>query len=751
MPSATAASATTASRQGLVSVDGKTFPLRAARLEARASLGLAWSTLTQEYENPWAEPLEVLYTLPLPADGAVLGYDIRLGERTITGVVESRDQARKKYDEALLAGHTAGLLEEERADTFTLSLGNLPGKASARVEVRVMHRLAFQPGATNIGAQWEYRFPTVVGVRYHGAPGRVPDAGALDPERADEGGTPARLDLDLVIADGDGGLAPTSPSHELILRETEGVCRVALANPERLDRDVVVRWRAASAEIGARLVEGPGLPGDPGRYGLLTLTPPAVPRATFARDLTILIDASGSMSGPPIEQAKEIAIALLRSLSSSDRFEVLAFANSVTALTRGIVAATPKAVDRAAAELRSLRARGGTEMASAVTEALEPLRRDSQRQVVLITDGQIGFEGEIVGRVLRELPAGARLHVAGVGMAPNRTLTHAASRAGRGVEVIVGTREDASASAETLCRATAAPVLTNVLVSGSAVAAVAQEKPVDVFAGRPALLALELRPEGGTIEVRGDVADRGGTWSEEITVGPLPTEAVEGPALGALFGRERVEDCEMLLAGESRGSKHTWLETIESLGLRHRIATRRTSLVAISENPTVDPSDPRRRERLAVEMPLDLSAEGVGFASPIAARPLHAQALWRRAYETFGLIGVSDSAGVEISEAGAAPVVARGRILRHEADVLVIELDVPPEGFCVPADGARLVLTAGGKVKATVIGDLGTRAGSYAAGLTVRLALRLDRPLSLSGVESLVLSGPDQLLEIDLR
>lgn len=44
-----------------------------------------------------------------------------------------------------------------------------------------------------------------------------------------------------------------------------------------------------------------------------------------------------------------------------------------------------------------------------------PLRPGAQRQVVLVTDGLIGFEAELVAAVTRSLPAASRLHTVGVG------------------------------------------------------------------------------------------------------------------------------------------------------------------------------------------------------------------------------------------------------------------------------------------------------------------------------------------------
>src|SRR5439155_28181 len=82
-------------------------------------------------------------------------------------------------------------------------------------------------------------------------------------------------------------------------------------------------------------------------------------------------------------------------------------------------------------------------MQAGVVEALRPLRPTAQRQVVLLTDGLVGFESEIVATVARDLPAGSRLHAVAVGSAPNRALTGPAARAGRGVEVVTGRGGDA--------------------------------------------------------------------------------------------------------------------------------------------------------------------------------------------------------------------------------------------------------------------------------------------------------------------
>jgi Ca-activated chloride channel family protein len=730
---------------GLVAVDGRSFPLRTAAIRATAGGGIARTVFTQSYANPYFEPLEVLYTLPLPADGAVVGYTIHLGEKVITGQIEKRETAAKMYAGALAAGRMAGLLSAERADTFTQKLGNLPPGAEVRVEIEVLHPLAFLPAVANppaTDALWQYRFPTVVGVRYEGAPGRVPDASLFDVERADPHGTPVRLDLELLVEDGEPSLlAPRSTSHALATAAAaRAATRVTLDAPARLDRDLVVEWRAGSGagapeQVGVRLVEGPGLPGDDGRYGLLTITPPARPGRTFARDLTLLIDASGSMDGAPLAAAKALAQRLLADLGPEDRFELLAFASRMEKLVSGPVSANERNRRRAREKLAALRAGGGTEMASAIAEALAPLRGDSQRQVVLLSDGYIGFEGEVVGQVLSRLPAGARLHAVGIGSAPNRSLTQAAARAGRGIELLVGGEDEVERAATRLRAALVGPLLTDLEISGSAVRASAPGRPRDVLAGAPLVLAIELAPGGGSLAVSGRTAGATGRWTEQIAVLAAAATAAEHCAVtrmpvGALHGREAIADEELHLAViEGHLEASATLDRIEALGLRHRIASRRTSLIAIAEEPSVDPRAPRRRERLPVELPAGVSAEGVGLGGPMVRErglgvAFHAGPDMVRMLR--GARGRDLFAGTDLRAVVAVPLEIEARVTCREGDLLVLEFESPADGFLLPGDRdtVRVVLDDRSVIETRVDAGLSTRTGPHARGLTLRLALR---------------------------
>jgi len=745
----------------LVSVDGKTYPLESARLLARAEGGVATTTLLQTFANPHPEPLEVLYTLPLPADGAVLGYTVRIGEKTIRGEVQPREVAARAYREALYAGRTAGLLEQQRSDTFEQRLGNVPAHTQVEIAIDVLHPLAFLASAEPAdaaGPEWEYRFPTVVGVRYHGAAGRVPDRQALSPHRGEPGDIPTRVELALTIAEESGARAH-SPSHAIACDPAGEAAVIRFAQGERLDRDVVLRWAAAAGDVGVRLVEGAGLPGDAGRYALVSVVPPAAPANTFARDLTVLIDASGSMTGLPLELAKAVVGDLLRSLRHGDRFELLAFANEVSRLTRTLVPLDERSLPTALDALDRLQAGGGTEMAHAIEQAMAPARDDAQRQVVLVTDGQIGFESEVLGRVAAA--HNVRLHVVGVGHVPNRALTQQAAAAGRGLELLVATHDGVHDAARRLVAGTAAPVLTQLAVSGTALAGHKPSRLRDVFAGQPLVFTVELSTAGGTFELRGAEAGTREAWARRIDVPAGAGTLASTPLpLGALHGREVVGELELASMGPRREAVALLDHEIETVAMRHKIVSRRTSLVAIAEEPSVDPRAPRRRERLVVELPAGVSAEGVGLfgagdaatmmpnlaimrveSMPRASRAFKLSEVLTRAFSMLDSVDTSRPSAERAEAAAGRPpeLTPAGPLLElvstdvhwPERDVLVIEFEVRFDALELPMGSVDVWLLAPdgtrSKLRGEVVPELSSHAGPNRAGTLVRLAIRLTR------------------------
>ncbi|WP_169928436.1 VIT domain-containing protein [Labilithrix luteola] len=605
--------------------DGRSLPLVSAHLRVETKGGLARAVLEQVFENPYEETLKVTYRMPLPADGSVSGYAFEIGARTVAGRVDRKAAARETFEKAILEGKTSALLEQERADVFTQSIGNIPSRQRITARITMDLRLAWRTEG-----EWELRFPTVIGPRYVGATETPEDAAAVHVDVAEKG-VRARIGLELAVGDVlSDGRRVESPSHSLRTRD-DGVIELASGAGERLDRDIVVRWAVVKPSIGASLaVARPAATSPHGRhgYGLLTVVPPSpdAGMAAQSRDLVVLLDTSGSMSGGPLTQAKRVVGQLIESLGEADRFELVEFSSRPTRYAHSPIVATREAKKKAIAWVMGLEAQGGTEMYSGIVEALTTLRAGAQRQVVLLTDGYVGGEKQLITLLHERLPEGCRMHVVGVGAAVNRSLSTAIARAGRGAEILVGLSEDAEKACRVLLDRTCAPILTDVTITGDALVEMAPEALPDVFAGAPLLAALKLNPNGGELVIRGKLAR--GTWEERVHVAPIAPSSGER-AVTALYALERVADLEVrwTMGEEAKAVDRE----IESLGVVFQISTRMTSWVAVDDAPSVDPQSGSRSESVPQELPFGTSLAsfglgsatlGFGGAPPAAAMPM---------------------------------------------------------------------------------------------------------------------------------
>ena len=119
----------------MLTPDSRLLPLVAAKLRVEAGGGLARVVLEQTFENPYDDTLRVTYKMPLPVDGALSGYAFRIGERIITGRVDRKENARARFEAAMVQGKTAALLEQDKADIFTAETGNIPPRQTIVCEI----------------------------------------------------------------------------------------------------------------------------------------------------------------------------------------------------------------------------------------------------------------------------------------------------------------------------------------------------------------------------------------------------------------------------------------------------------------------------------------------------------------------------------------------------------------------------------------------------------------------------------------
>ncbi len=93
-------------------------PLKHTAVRADISGFIARVNVKQEFVNNFSGAIEAVYVFPLSHDGAVDRMSMRIGTRTINGLIMRREEARATYEKAKQAGQTAALLDQERPNIF---------------------------------------------------------------------------------------------------------------------------------------------------------------------------------------------------------------------------------------------------------------------------------------------------------------------------------------------------------------------------------------------------------------------------------------------------------------------------------------------------------------------------------------------------------------------------------------------------------------------------------------------------------
>ena len=425
------------------------FPLKHTEVRAKIAGNLSRVEITQSFENPFIQAVEAIYTFPLPDEAAVDDMEIKIGDRTIKGSIKDRQEARKIYDRAKQAGRTAGLLEQERDNIFTQSLANIQPGEQTDVTIRYTDSLKFS------GGNYEFVLPMVVGPRYiPGTPidnssdtNLVPDATRISPPMMRSG-----HDLGVTV-EIDAGLAIDnihSTSHQLTIDRQDRIVSVKLGVGDTIpNKDFILRYQVAGDNTQATvLCQSDERGGHFAVYLIPALT--YQPEHIVPKDVVFLIDTSGSQAGDPLRKSQELMRRFINGLNPDDTFTIIDFANVATYLSPVPLANTLPNRTQAINYIERLTANGGTELMNGIEAVLNfpepPLAR--LRNIVLMTDGYIGNDNEILAAVQQHLKPGNRLYSFGVGSSTNRFLLNRLAEIGRGTCQIVRHDESTEAVAE---------------------------------------------------------------------------------------------------------------------------------------------------------------------------------------------------------------------------------------------------------------------------------------------------------------
>jgi Ca-activated chloride channel family protein len=572
-------------------------------------------------------------------------FSLFQGEEELKGETMDAGRARAIYEEIVrrhrdpalieLAGH--GLI---RARVFPIA----PGQ-TRNVTLRYTQVLSRAGDA--------YRFRHLAGT--------ARPREARPSTRATAGADQTPITFTLVADAGSSFAEPFSPTHRLrVSREGE---RLSVRPDGELRGSVDVFLPLARPTAGLSLATH--RVGSEDGYFMLTLSPGRAQGPPAPRDIAVVVDVSGSMSGEKMEQARQALHRLLGTLRDSDRFRLVAFSNRVEAQRPDWTMATRAAVTEARGWVDRLAATGGTNVAGALDEAFRTPGGDGRLHlVIVITDGLPTVGETDPDRIAARVEAtrrDARIFTFGVGYDLHTYLLERVAVAGRGTVDYVEPGADVEEAVGALAAKISHPVLVGLSLDGSPVR-LKDLQPAqlpDLYAGEE--LVLFGRYESARADAAGELSIGGmrGDRRERVAARvEFPAHAAASDYIPGLWAARKVG--ELMRTIRVEGSTPERIAEVRAIALRYGLLTEYTSYL-VQEPGTI------RTGRGAGGGVVPMAAAPTSVIGEIAVQSARLAAVRREAMTVADLAAAENTAVQQVRQQGTGERVVAGRRFRPEA------------------------------------------------------------------------------------
>ena len=532
------------SSQIRIAVDG-----RVARVE-----------IEERFRNSGVRLAEGSYLYPMPSEAVFTNFSLWIGDEEVRGETMNADQARTIYEEIV----------RRRRDPALLTFAG-HGLVRARI-------FPIGPEETR-----------KVVLRYTQLLPRAGDALRLRYSLG-ERGSAGNLGFVVTAAGAAAYGTPYSPTHAISTRQVGDHLEITLPSDAAGEVELFLPLRQGL--VGTSLVtHAPG--GEDGYFMLLLAPPQAQSGASIPRDLTLVVDVSGSMSGTKLEQAKAALQQATGTLGQNDRFRLIAFSSQVRRFREGFVPATRDNLVAAREFIDGLGAEGGTNIAGALEAALEsPVEAERLGIVLFVTDGIPSVGEQAPDRIAEQAAAHigrVRIFTVGIGHDVNTYLLDRLASSGRGSAEYVAPGASVETAMGSLLAKLRYPALVNLHIEDSPVSfsQVDPQSLPDLFYGEELVVFGRYRGQGkGTVVITGE---RGGRRERLAARANFPLSEPGNDFIPRLWAARQIGHLTRQIRLE--GASPSLVSQVRDLGLRYGILTEYTSYL-VQEPDLASPGAP---------------------------------------------------------------------------------------------------------------------------------------------------------------
>ncbi len=364
---AIATASMSAAAQGMLIPTKQSIPalaIESHRVTVKIRDGVAKTTVDQVFRNDCGQQLEATYIFPLPVDASVSDFALWIGGKKQKGEILEKEEARKIYEGIVAKLKDPGLLEYMGGNLFKARIYPVPASGTQKVQIAFTQKLGYHNN------MYKYVYP----LKTSG-----PSASTLK-DFTFTGKIKSQVPIKTVY----------SPTHELEV-QVEGGNKATVGfekDKALLDRDLVLYYTVSEDRIGMNLIAH-RLDDDDGTFMLLLAPGNDLPSEEIVgKQVTFVVDTSGSMSGEKMQRAKKALKYCLKHLGSDDLFNVIRFSSTTEPFFDTLVSASSKNVDEALERIEDINPLGGTAIEPALRTALKQKTESGVPHFILfITDG----------------------------------------------------------------------------------------------------------------------------------------------------------------------------------------------------------------------------------------------------------------------------------------------------------------------------------------------------------------------------
>jgi len=569
---------------GLLTRQGVAIPLTGVEVCGNISGCASRIKVIQHFRNTESNALEAVYKFPLPEGSSIFGFRVLLDGKKIVGTIEEREKAFEIYDKALSDGDGGYLLDEERPNIFTLSVGNLNPDSEVTIELEYVALL------DSNGSEVRFFLPTTISPRYIPQDAQdvdgIPVAELINPPliaRVNYG-----LKIFLNIHDKNGIQILSSPSHSITTTYRDDSMTVELSSEKTaMDRDFIlnIKYKDSFQTRGYEYQSGKEI------YYQLDVSPSAFeeedkPTERPEQEVIFMLDCSGSMMGSSIMEAKQALHILLKALDTGTYFNIYRFGSTFGKLFRESKHYSSENLETAIKYLSEIDGdMGGTEILSPLYDIVRKLSPGRIVKLVLLTDGEIGNEEQIFDLV-RSHKNRMSVFSVGIGNGPNEYFIKQLARLSGGASELISPNERIEPRVLSLFKKVNSIDNIEVLNIDWGAKVFSTCIPDVLYFGDTVSVFAKL--EDSKVSINDiNIIGRIGVIEKTWTVNPKTVEGTEIP-IPILWAREKIKECEegsTFIKGslQFQRKQNSANQLAIELSKKYGIISRATSFIAIEE------------------------------------------------------------------------------------------------------------------------------------------------------------------------